>query len=197
MESEKITSAIEAMLFLHGEPMAVSKLALTLGVSESDIDSGIEILQGRYDDILSGLMIIRHGGDIAIATKPEHAPLAEKLFANDREETLGKAALEVLSIVAYRGPVSRAKIEAIRGVNCSFSLRNLLIRGFIDRKTNPVDAREYEYTPSFELLEMLGIGAVEALPEYETLSQDKRLSSLEEELGAREENKESVIKESA
>lgn len=196
MEPKKITSSIEAALFLHGEPIAVSKLVSTLGVSESDIASGIESLRGRYGDASSGLMLIEHEGNVAIVTKPEHASLVETLLANGQEETLGRAALEVLSIVAYRGPVSRAKIEAIRGVNCSFSLRNLLIRGFIDRKPNPADAREYEYTPSFELLEMLGMETITSLPEYETLSQDKRLASLEEVIGVGAEG-ESSVKESA
>jgi segregation and condensation protein B len=180
MDQEHIISAIESVLFLHGEPMAVSKLGKTVGISEEETRNGIEGLRKRYAGADSGLALIEHGKSIEIATRPENAPFIEKLFVSDREEGLGKAALEVLSIVAYRGPVSRAKIEAIRGVNCSFSLRNLLLRNLIDRRPNPTDAREYEYFPSFQLLEMLGVGAVEALPEYGTLSADKRLAVLED-----------------
>ena len=180
MEQESIISAIESVLFVHGEPMAVSKLAKTIDSDETETTAGIEGLRKRYADASSGLTVITHGKNVEIATRPENASVVEKLIAGDREETLGKAALEFLSIVAYRGPVSRARIESIRGVNCSFSLRNLLLRNLIERRPNPSDAREYEYFPTIGLLEMLGIGTIEELPEYGNLSTDGRLSFLNE-----------------
>jgi len=76
----------------------------------------------------------------------------------------------VLSIVAYRGPITRAEIEAIRGVNCSFTLRALLIRGLLDRTENIKDNRRYLYNISFDFLKKLGMDSVEKLPDWETLN---------------------------
>jgi segregation and condensation protein B len=78
------------------------------------------------------------------------------------------AGLETLSIVLYLGPVSRSEIDYIRGVNSNFILRNLLMRGLVERIEHETDKRSLKYRPTFELLSFLGIGSVEELPEYET-----------------------------
>lgn len=155
------------------------KLAKAAGISEKEVSVALEALRQRYADPSSGLAVIEKGKDVEIATKAENAETVGALLASDREDALGKATLEVLAIVAYRGPITRAEIDAIRGVNCSFALRNLLLRGLVDRQPNPLDAREYEYTPSFRLLETLGVSSLADLPEYESLSHDSRLETLE------------------
>ena len=164
-----IVSSVESLLFTHGEPLAVTRLSKLLDASEKEILQALDRLDERYRGPESGLMLLRKDKEVEIATKAENASSVERLVAADREESLGKAALEVLAIVAYRGPVTRAKIDAIRGVNCSSSLRNLLLRGLIDRHPNPLDNREYEYAPSFRLLELLGIGSLADLPGYADL----------------------------
>lgn len=173
MTSERTTtlaSKIESLLFLHGEPLPVSRLAKALSADESAIAAGLETLSARYAVPDSGIMLVRKGSSVELVTNPENAPEVESMLASDREETLGKATLETLSVIAYRGPVSRAAIDAIRGVNSSFSLRNLSLRGLVERKPNPLDAREYEYVPSFRLFESLGIGSAADLPGYASLS---------------------------
>jgi segregation and condensation protein B len=85
---------------------------------------------------------------------------------------LGKAGLETLSIILYQGPISRANIDYIRGVNSQFIVRNLLIRGLIDRVENPKDARSYIYKTTIDLLSHLGISKIEELPEYEQVRKD-------------------------
>lgn len=177
----KTVSSIESLLFTNGEPLAISRISKLIGVSETEVDAALGILGERYLDPLSGLMLVRHGKSVEIATRAENAGPIEELIRTDREENLGKATLEVLAIVAYRGPVTRAKIDAIRGVNCSFALRTLLLRGLIDRHPNPLDNREYEYAPSFRLLELLGIGSLSELPGYAELSRDVRIADLPEE----------------
>ncbi len=177
----KTVSSIESLLFTNGEPLVISRISKLIGVSETEVDAALGILGERYLDPLSGLMLVRHGKSVEIATRAENAGPIEELIRTDREENLGKATLEVLAIVAYRGPVTRAKIDAIRGVNCSFALRTLLLRGLIDRHPNPLDNREYEYAPSFRLLELLGIGSLSELPGYADLSRDVRIADLPEE----------------
>ena len=170
---------MESLLFLHGEPISCDRLATELSVSQEEIVAGLETLSKRYADADSGLTLIRKGEHVELATRAENAPEVEAMLVSDREETLGKATMETLAVVAYRGPVTRASIDAIRGVNSSFSLRNLLLRGLIERTANPLDAREYEYVASFRLLELLGIGASMDLPEYEVLSRDSRSATRE------------------
>jgi len=174
-----VVSKLESLLFLHGEPLSIARLSKSLSVSEDEIEAGLKRLSERYDDPESGLTLIWNGEGVELATRAENAPEVESMLVSDREETLGKATMETLAVVAYRGPVTRASIDAIRGVNSSFSLRNLLLRGLIDRKSNPLDAREYEYAPSFRLFELLGIGSSEELPEHDSLSRDPRLAGRE------------------
>jgi segregation and condensation protein B len=94
------------------------------------------------------------------------------------QEGLSKAALEVLSIIAYKGPISRAEIESIRGVNCSFTLRSLMMKGLLERIDNPKDGRGYLYKISFEFMKKLGIENIDKLPDYQELSQDPRIESV-------------------
>jgi segregation and condensation protein B len=83
------------------------------------------------------------------------------------KEDLSPASLETLAIVAYKGPINRIEIDNIRGVNSSFILRSLLIRGLIDRQIDAHRANAYSYKPSFDLIRKLGIDSLEQLPDYE------------------------------
>jgi segregation and condensation protein B len=175
MESEEkatIASKLESVLFLHGEPLSVPRLSEILSIDELAVEEAIETLSGRYVSPYSGIMLIRKGSSVELATAPKNVSVVESMLSADREETLGKASLETLSVIAYRGPVSRVAIDAIRGVNSSFSLRNLSLRGLVDRRPNPNDSREFEYVLSFRLLEALGLGSVDELPEYSALSRE-------------------------
>ena len=87
--------------------------------------------------------------------------------------SLSSVALEVLAIIAYRGPITRSEIEEIRGANSSFILRNLAIRGLIERKENPLNNRSYIYEVSLDLIKSLGLKKITMLPNFEELSQRK------------------------
>jgi segregation and condensation protein B len=127
------------------------------------------------------LALLFENSQVVMATKPEHAAYIEALTKSTLAESLSKAALEVLSIIAYRSPVTRSEVDAIRGVNCSFTLRNLLLRGLIEREGNPDDSRGYIYRPAFRFLEVLGLSKAADLPDFEALSQDERLTMILEE----------------
>ena len=176
MATPALLSSLEALLFVSGEALTCTRLAKILSVSEDEIRSAGKELALRYQgEAERGLMIIATHEALLLATKPEHAPLVEALTKSELQENLSKAALEVLAIVAYRAPISRAEIDAIRGVNCSFTLRNLLLRDLISREGNPSDSRGYLYRPTVQFLETLGLGQISELPDFETLSQDERL----------------------
>ena len=178
MDKNKLKSIIESLLFVSGEPVKFSKLSKVIGLEESEVKSAIEDLARSYVENGSGLMILSKEDEIQMVSSNENAEFVEQLVKNELEGPLSSAALEVLSIIAYRGPVSKPEIEAIRGVNCSYTLRNLTVRGLIERKSNPKDSRGYLYSASFDLLKKLGIGNVKDLPEYATLSVDERIGSI-------------------
>jgi len=162
----KLKSILESMLFSIGEPVLIEKLARTLGKDEDLIKKTIEILENNYKKEERGLRIIRKENKIQLVSAPQNSQYVEKLIKNDLNQELGPASLETLAIVAYKGPVSRAEIEKIRGVNCSLILRNLLIRGLIERQEKPQNIRFYLYEISFDFLKRLGLSSVNDLPDY-------------------------------
>lgn len=159
-----IDSRIEALLFLKGEPMSAKELAKILGVKENEIKSGTEELDKKLSG--RGIVLVKKEDSYALATSPECSEFAKILIKEELNPELSKASLEVLSIVIYKGPLSRAEIDYIRGVNSTFILRNLLVRGLIERIANPRDSRSFIYKPSFHLLEYLGVKKIEDLPEF-------------------------------
>lgn len=183
MEKKHLLSSLEALLFVSGEALSFARLMKTLRIPESELREAIGVLKEKYAaDEERGLMLIEKESAVMLATKPENASAVEDLTKSTLSESLSKAGLEVLAIIAYRAPVTRAEIEAIRGVNCSFTLRNLLLRDLIERQGNPHDSRGYVYQPSFRLLQTLGLSGAKDLPDYETLSQDERLKVILEEV---------------
>lgn len=178
METPKLKSVIESLLFISGEPIRISKLSKIIEVSKEDMENAIMMLVAEYASSGRGIAIIRKEDEIQMATNPDNAEFVDKIVKSDLQETLSNASLEVLSIIAYRGPITRTEIEAIRGVNCTYTLRNLLMRGLIERTENQKDLRGYVYNISFEFLKKLGIENIKKLPDYETLSRDERINSI-------------------
>lgn len=182
METSALLPILESLLLISGEPLSYARLAKIVGVEESKVREAATALVEKYTkDVERGIMIIANNNQLLLATKPENAPYIEALTKSALQENLSRAGLEVLAIIAYRSPITKAEIEAIRGVNCSFTLRNLLLRDLIEREGNPLDSRGHIYRPSFRFLETLGVGSVEDLPDYTTLSQDERLKMILEE----------------
>lgn len=168
---DNLLAKLEALLFIYGEPMTHKKLATTLACSETEVKSAIGELEKQLKSDQRGLILISDKEKVQLATKPDFAGLFEQLIKEEMSENLTPAALETLAVVTYAGPISRAEIDYIRGVNSSFTLRNLSIRGLIDRLMDPHRANAYIYSPSMEFLKLLGISQKENLPEYEKFSQ--------------------------
>lgn len=178
MEEEKLKSAIESILFVSGEPVSMAKIAKITEASVPEVENWIMVLQGEYAAANRGIVILKKEQEVQMATDPENAQIIDRLVKSEIQENLSKAALEVLSIIAYRGPITRVEVEAIRGVNCSFTVRSLMMRGLLERIENPKDNRGYLYKISFDFLKKLGIDSIEKLPDYETLSKDDRIDSI-------------------
>ncbi|MCR4274793.1 MAG: SMC-Scp complex subunit ScpB [Candidatus Campbellbacteria bacterium] len=157
---------LEAILFFKGEPLSFSEIAHLLNISENNVQTAGQELKEHLARENRGIRLMENNGAYMLATAPEMAPRIEKLIKDELERDLGKAGLETLSIVLYYGPITRARIDHIRGVNSSFTVRQLAIRGLIEREENPNDQRSYLYKPTFELLSYLGVTNVSELPEY-------------------------------
>lgn len=188
--TDTLASNIETILFLSGDPVPIAELERIFETDEAMIGTAINQLHERYQSSASGLSLVGHDGEIRLTTKPENSETAERFLRTEREGPLSRASLETLSIIAYRGPVSRADIDAIRGVNSAITIRTLLLRGLVERRGNPSDARGYLYTASFPFLEALGLSDISELPNYESLSKDTRLQPVSKQLT--EEHSESV-----
>ncbi|EKD46705.1 MAG: segregation and condensation protein B [uncultured bacterium] len=177
-EKNKLVSVLESILFVSGEPIKKIKLANVTDERLEDVDIALSVLLEKYSDPSSGLALIIKGEEVQLVSNPENASIVENLVKNELQDSLSNAAMEVVSIIAYRGPISKVEIEAIRGVNCSYTLRNLLLRGLIERNDNPKDSRGHVYAISFDFLKKLGIDGVKKLPEYDILSVDERINSV-------------------
>ena len=161
MEIEK---QIEAVLFWKGEPMTFPELCRALKLPSNEVKKGLAILKEKMQT--RGLVLIQTEEEVALVTAPETHELIERLRKEELSKELGKAALETLSIVLYKGKASRRDIEYIRGVNSTAILRSLLIRGLVERKQSESDERVFLYHPTVELVSLLGIRDVEELPEF-------------------------------
>ncbi len=164
-----LTQHIEAILFWRGDPMSIQALAKITGASKEDIK--IALQKVKSDLFSRGIVLIEHDGEYTLGTNPESAKLIEAARTEELSKDLGKAGLETLAIVLYQGPIRRSDIDYIRGVNSNFILRNLLIRGLIERKQDPTDSRASVYLASMDLLRFLGLSHVEDLKDFELVKE--------------------------
>jgi segregation and condensation protein B len=165
-----LESKIEALLFWKAESISINKVASILEKSVEEVKISITELRRSLND--RGLALIENDDEVTLGTSKLASGLIEKLNKEELSRDLGKAGLETLSIILYQGPVSRAGVDYIRGVNSQFIIRNLLVRGLIEKVDNPKDQRSFLYKPTLELLSYLGISKVEEIPEFEKVKID-------------------------
>ncbi len=181
MEEKKqnIVAILESVLFMYGREMSFSRIGELLGLSENEVKDVIDRLQKEYETRKNcGLHIIVQDEQVQMVTHPGSATVIEQMTKKELEGPLTPVASEVLAIIAYRGPINKIDIEAIRGVNCSFTLRNLLRRGLIERIVSDDSRHLQQYKTTNNFLRVLGIDSVDELPEYEELSHDKRIDAI-------------------
>ncbi|PIR04641.1 MAG: hypothetical protein COV57_03330 [Candidatus Liptonbacteria bacterium CG11_big_fil_rev_8_21_14_0_20_35_14] len=167
MSKEKLASIIESVLFIYGEEMGFNSLLKITESKEDEIEGALKIIKEKYGKHNSGLVLILGDKKAQITTNPANAFYIEKIIKDGFDKTLTISALETLTIIAYLGPVSRARIDQIRGVNSSFILRNLLIRGLIEKVVDKNRSYVILYNVTGDTLKFLGIAKEEQLPEYE------------------------------
>ena len=164
-----LSAKIEAVLFYKAEPLPIKRLCQIFKKDDDEIKSALKELAHDLEE--RGLTLIEWEDEYTLGTSKEVSGLIETLTKEELIKDLGKAGLETLSIILYEGPLSRVEIDYIRGVNSQFILRNLLIRGLIEKVDNPKDQRSFLYKPSLELISYLGISKITELPDYEKTNQ--------------------------
>ncbi len=160
-----LSTQIEAILFWKGEPIEKKKLESMLKVSFDELETGLNELEKSLTG--RGIRLIRTETELELRTAPEMSDMITAFTKEELVKDLGKAGLETLSIILYRAPVKRNDIDYIRGVNSSFIIRNLLVRGLIERVTEREGSgRGFAYKPTIDLLAHLGVSKLEELPDY-------------------------------
>ena len=161
---ENLEQKLEAVLFWKGEPVSIKKLSQIFSKTEEEILTALKKLEESL--VGRGVSLIRKEDEVAMGTSKDTSELIEKLTKEELIRDLGKAGLETRSIIIYQGPISRAEIDYIRGVQSTFILRNLMIRGLVEKIANPKDQRSFLYKPTFELLSYMGLTKIEDMPEF-------------------------------
>ena len=158
-----LESKIEAILFFKNEPVSISELIKLVGGKPEEVRTALANMREYHKD--RGVVMVSDGELVSFGTHPDASQLVENLQKEELSRELGRAGLETLAIVLYKGPISRREIDYIRGVNSSFILRTLLIRGLVERSEST--SRSYSYKATLKLLEYLGVTRLQDLPEYE------------------------------
>jgi segregation and condensation protein B len=164
------TARIEAVLVTSDRPVRGSRLSEVTGLSGADVRTAVEALNASYEQDERVFRIVTLADGWQILTQPEVAPVLAKLLAAKQQSRLTQAAMETLAIIAYRQPVLRAEIEAIRGVACGEVLRGLLERRLVRIAGRAEElGRPMLYGTTREFLRIFGLGGIDDLPDVEGL----------------------------
>lgn len=160
---------LEALLFVAAAPVATGQLADALGVPAQEVEVGLRQLADGYAQGKRGLSVQWHGGKVQLTTTADAAGLVEKFLGLEATARLSRAALETLAIIAYRQPVTRPVIDAIRGVNSDGVLKSLLSKGLVQevgRSEGP--GRPILYGATSEFLQHFGLSSINELPPFDS-----------------------------
>ncbi len=150
--------------------MEKSELAKFLGIEVDDLAVGLRALEASLKG--RGVAIIDTGKEVELRTAPEAAEMVKKLRESELSRDLGKAGLETLATIAYRGGATRSEVDWVRGVNSSTSVRTLLLRGLIEGEEDTADRRRIRYRVTTEALAHLGVKSLKELPRYAELREE-------------------------
>lgn len=127
------------------------------------------------DNQNSGIILLTHNNKLQLTTNPDNSPQVKKFLSLELRERLTDATIETLAVILYKQPVPRAEIENIRGVNSQYILRQLLIRGLIEKEGSTQDRRVQLYKTTLEFMQHLGIKDMKKLPDFEELTKNIQL----------------------
>jgi len=159
-----LRSAVEAVLMVVDEPVTELALASALEVPVPDVEAALAELEEGYAAQLRGFTLRQVGGGWRIYSRSEYAPVVSKFLLDGQQARLTQASLETLAVIAYRQPVSRSRVAAVRGVNVDGVIRTLLNRGLIEEVGSEEDSTANLYGTTSYFLERLGLQSLDDLP---------------------------------
>lgn len=166
MKNKNIKSIIESILLVAEKPVSAKEMSVCAEAMTSEVQKSLAELINEYKD--RGIKIIKKGDYYSLVTAPENAEVVGKFLNEELRHDLSEAAVETLSIITYKQPITRMEIEEIRGVQADQILRNLMIRGLIGevgRKESP--GRPILYGTTMEFLQYFGLQSEEDIPKFE------------------------------
>ena len=165
MEKSQICGAIEAILYVTGEPIELSELGRALEIDDEQLACALDELEHTYDKEARGFRLLRFGEHVQLGTRSDYAPYIEKLLQPVQKQSLSQAVMETLALIAYKQPVTRAEIEAIRGVKCDYSLQSLLNKHLVcEVGRKETLGRPILYGTTDEFLRHFCISSLDELP---------------------------------
>ncbi|MGL5849804.1 MAG: SMC-Scp complex subunit ScpB [Phycicoccus sp.] len=159
-----IPGAVEAVLMVVDEPVTTAALATVLEQPVPDIEVALAGLEEGYAAQNRGFTLRQVGGGWRMYSRHEYAPVVERFVLDGQQARLTQAALETLAVIAYRQPVSRSRVSAVRGVNVDGVVRTLLTRGLIEEVGQDEESTATLYGTTSTFLERLGLGSLDELP---------------------------------
>ena len=171
-----LNASIEAILFASGDAVAISRLADVLNISTNEIECALNELGEYYDSQNSGLTLLRINDKAQLCSRPDYADIIRCAIESRKPPQLSPAALEVLTIIAYRQPVTRAYVEQLRGVDSGGTISNLIEKGLIAEAGRlDVIGKPILYCTTDTFLRTFSISSLSELPELPELTRDEQL----------------------
>lgn len=187
---------LEVLLFIYGEPINISDIAKNLNLNEKECFDLIQEYDLKLQQEDRGLILLSNNNFFQLGTKPKYSYLIDNLIKKEFNEDLTPASLETLSIILYLGPISKSKIDYLRGVDSGFILRSLMLRGLIERFFDQSNSHAFLYDVSIKLLRYLGVNKKEDLPDYDKFKKiEEPFKSFEKNIENSNFNNKDLLKE--
>ena len=178
--SPELAPVLEAVLIVADEPLDAAALAKALGCRPAQVEQTLQALARSYDEHQHGFELRNVGGGWRYYSRPEHAPAVEQFVRDEPPVRLSQAALETLAVVAYRQPVSRSRVSAVRGVNVDAVMRTLVSRGLVEEAGVERETGAVLYRTTGYFLERMGMRSLDELPDLAPFLPE--LADVDEEL---------------
>jgi segregation and condensation protein B len=172
-----LSAKIEAVLFVATKPMPMKHIASICDASLTDVEAAVVEISAIRNTDASGIHLVNGEEGVMLVSNPLFAETVATFAKEDVEPELTRPSLEALTIVAYRGPITKPEIEAIRGVNCTLILRNLLMRGLVDEREDAIKLQPV-YSLTNDAMRYLGLHDVRELPDYDELHGNGKIEKL-------------------